>query len=138
MKSARFLLAAAVGVAGCTIDSTGIVSFVCDSVSKSLAVRGNDSKYDHAARMRPGRAYIDLYARRSASDIDRALSAAKSFQKCSKYVRSRPCTNASGVGPLKRKCQMPGLLYTASQPATPGRKASITTSFSVSAGNCAA
>src|SRR5436309_7022257 len=57
--------------------------------------------------------------------MDRVLSAAKSFQKCSKYVRSRPRTSASGVGPLKRKCQMPGWLVVDGLPPLHARQKRI-------------
>src|SRR5712671_7040024 len=39
------------------MDNTGIVNFVCDSCTKSLAVWGNELKYAQPAFMRPGRAY---------------------------------------------------------------------------------
>ena len=62
------------------IERTGIFSFVRDSCAKSFAACGNDTKYAHAERMRPGRAYAAAYARPSASGIDRVRSAAKSFR----------------------------------------------------------
>src|SRR6266852_5837427 len=37
------------------IDSTGIVSFVCENVAKSVAACWKDMKYAQAARIRPGR-----------------------------------------------------------------------------------
>src|SRR4029077_2264230 len=92
------------------IDNTGIDNFVRENLAKSVAACWNDTKYAHPARMRPGRAYAAVYACLSISGIECVLSAAKSFQKCSKYVRSRPATSASGVGPLNRNCQIDGLL----------------------------
>src|SRR6266850_1925874 len=49
------------------MDNTGIVNFVCDSCTKSLAVCGNELKYAQPAFMRPGRAYAAESAARSAS-----------------------------------------------------------------------
>src|SRR6266436_1946426 len=92
------------------IAKIGMFNLVCDSSAKSFAACWNETKYAQPALILPGRAYAAVYAFRSASGIERVLSAAKLFQKCSKYVRSRPCTKASGIGPLNRKCQIAGLL----------------------------
>src|ERR1700730_10028224 len=66
------------------IERTGKASLVLASCATAVGVFGNDAKKANPAAIRPGRAYAWAYARRSASGIERVLSAAKSFQKCSK------------------------------------------------------
>ena len=58
----NFLAAATVVNEGgtLTLDNTGTVNFVCESWAKSFASCGQDAKYVHAARIRPGFEYASM------------------------------------------------------------------------------